>query len=225
MSWSRYTLIIHSKDGENEVTMTNNNYTHLALVVDRSGSMADIASDAQGGINTLITEQFAEEGKLTVTLSEFDENFDDVFRMSDKPIEYRLSPRGSTALLDAVGKEIARTSAELAALPKEQKPEKVLFVVVTDGEENASKEFSLAAIKATIQTYRDKFNWTFQFIGADENAWQGREMGMNFSSFKRSDKGQRGAYKSMNDSMKTYRKEAAGGIGFSMPADIPDDED
>jgi hypothetical protein len=206
-------------------TVTNGNYTHLALVVDRSGSMADIATDAQGGINTLIAEQFAEDGKFTVTLSEFDDKFDDVTRMSDKAIEYRLQPRGTTALLDAVGKEITRTGAELDSLPENQRPEKVLFVVVTDGQENASHEFSLEAVKSSIQKRRDVDKWTFQFIGADENAWQGRDLGMNTSSFKRSDKGQRGAYKSMNDSMKTYRKQAGGGIGFSMPADIPDDED
>ena len=205
--------------------MTNSNYTHLALVVDRSGSMADIADDAQGGINTLIAEQFAEEGQLTVTLSEFDEHIDDVVRMSGKPFAYKLSPRGSTALLDAVGKEITRTSQELDALPKALRPSKVLFVVVTDGQENASNEFTLAAVRASIETQRKDHNWTFQFIGAEEAAWQGREMGMNSTSFKRSAKGQRNAYTSMNDSMKTFRKEPKNGIGFVMPEDIPDDED
>lgn len=205
--------------------MTNSNYTHLALVVDRSGSMADIADDAQGGINTLIKDQFAEDGNLTVTLSDFDDQFTDVVRMSGKAFEYKLSPRGSTALLDAVGKEIARTGAELDALPEALKPEKVLFVVVTDGQENSSEEFSLEAVKASIKHRRDNDSWTFQFIGADENAWQGRQMGMNSASFKRSDKGQRGAYKSMNDSMTTFRKEPKNGIGFVMPEDIPDDED
>jgi hypothetical protein len=205
--------------------VTSSNYTHLALVVDRSGSMSDIADDAQGGINTLIKEQFAEDGKLTVTLSDFDDEFNDVVRLSGKPFEYKLSPRGSTALLDAVGKEIARTGAELDALPEALRPEKVLFVVVTDGQENSSKEFSLDAVKASIKHRRDKDNWAFQFIGADENAWQGREMGMNSSTFNRSDKGQRGAYKSMNDSLKSYRKEAKPGIGFLMPEEIPDDED
>jgi hypothetical protein len=205
--------------------VTNGNYTHLALVVDRSGSMADIATDAQGGINTLIAEQFAEDGKLTVTLSDFDDEFSDVTRMSKKPFEYVLHPRGTTALLDAVGKEITRTGAELDALPEDQRPEKILFVVVTDGQENASHEFSLEAIKASIQKRRDVDKWTFQFIGADENAWQGRDMGMNSASFKRSDKGQRGAYKSMNDSMKSFRKQTGAGIGFVMPEEIPDDED
>ena len=206
-------------------TVTHSNYTHLALVVDRSGSMADIADDAQGGINTLIKEQFAEDGKLTVTLSDFDDHFSDVVRMSGKPFEYKLSPRGSTALLDAVGKEIARTGAELDALPDALRPEKVLFVVVTDGQENASQEFSLEAVKASIKHRRDQNNWTFQFIGADENAWQGKEMGMNSSTFNRSSKGQRGAYKSLNDSLKSYRKEAKPGIGFVMPEEIPDDKE
>ena len=206
-------------------TVTHSNYTHLALAIDRSGSMADIADDAQGGINTLIKEQFEEDGKLTVTLSDFDDHFSDVVRMSGKPFEYKLSPRGSTALLDAVGKEIARTGAELDALPDALRPEKVLFVVVTDGQENASQEFSLEAVKASIKHRRDQNNWTVQFIGADENAWQGKEMGMNSSTFNRSDKGQRGAYKSMNDSLKSYRKEAKPGIGFVMPEEIPDDND
>ena len=205
--------------------MTNSNYTHLALVVDRSGSMADIKDDAQGGINTLIAEQFAEDGQLTVTLSEFDDHFDDVVRMSGKPFAYKLSPRGSTALLDAVGKEITRTAQELDALPKALRPSKVLFVVVTDGQENASNEFTLKAVKASIETQRKDYGWTFQFIGAEETAWQGREMGMNSASFKRTDKGQRGAYKSMNDSMKTYRKQPGHGVGFVMPEEIPDDED
>jgi hypothetical protein len=205
--------------------VTNSNYTHLALVVDRSGSMADIKDDAQGGINTLITEQFQEDGQLTITLSEFDDHFDDVTRMSGKPFTYKLSPRGSTALLDAVGKEITRTSQELDALPAALRPGKVLFVVVTDGQENASNEFTLAAVRASIETQRKDHNWTFQFIGAEETAWQGREMGMNSASFKRSDKGQRGAYKSMNDSMKSYRKGDKPGIGFVMPEEIPDDED
>ena len=205
--------------------MTNSNYTHLALVVDRSGSMADIKDDAQGGINTLIAEQFAEDGQLTITLSQFDDNFEDVVRMSGKPFQYALAPRGTTALLDAVGKEITRTSQELEALPKALRPSKVLFVVVTDGQENASQEFTLKSVKESIETQRKDHGWTFQFIGAEETAWQGRAMGMNSASFKRTDKGQRGAYKSMNDSMKTYRKQPGQGVGFVMPADIPDDED
>ena len=205
--------------------MTNSNYTHLALVVDRSGSMSHIKDDAQGGINTLIAEQFAEEGQLTVTLSEFDEHLDDVVRLNGKPFTYQLSPRGSTALLDAVGKEITRTRQELQALPKALRPSKVLFVVVTDGHENASKEFTLSTVRESIETARKDFGWTFQFIGAEEAAWQGREMGMNSASFKRTDKGQRGAYKSMNDSMKTFRKQPGHGVGFVMPDEIPDDED
>ena len=186
--------------------------------------MSDMKEDAQSGINVLIAEQFAEDGQLTVTLSEFDEEFTDVVRMSDRAFQYKLCPRGSTALLDAVGKEIARTGAELAGLPEEQRPSKVLFVVVTDGRENASREFSLDSVKASIQTQRDQYNWSFQFIGAEETAWQGREMGMNSASFKRTDKGQRGAYKSMNDSMKNFRKEKDDGVGFVMPEEIPDDE-
>ena len=205
--------------------MTKQNYTHVSLVVDRSGSMTDLKNDAQGGINTLIAEQFSEDGQLTITLSDFDEEFRDVVRMGTSPFTYELSPRGSTALLDAVGKEITRTGEDLAKLPEHERPEKVLFVVVTDGEENASHEFTLEAVRKAIQTQRDQYNWAFQFIGADEAAWQGRNLGMPFSSFKRTDKGQRGAYKSMSHQLKEYRKEQKQGVGFVMPLDIPDDED
>jgi hypothetical protein len=205
--------------------MTKTNYTHVSLVVDRSGSMADLKNDAQGGINTLIAEQFAEDGQLTVTLSDFDEVFNDVIRMGAKPFQYELSPRGSTALLDAVGKEITRTGEDLGALPESERPEKVLFVVVTDGEENASREFNLQAIRQAIKVQREQYNWEFQFIGADEAAWQGQNLGMKSASFNRSDKGQRGAYKSMSNSLKDYRKQQKQGVGFVMPVDIPDDED
>jgi hypothetical protein len=83
--------------------LTNADYTHLTLVVDRSGSMRAVREEAQGGINALVAEQFALPGKLTVMLSQFDNTFDTVQRMSEGPFEFELQLRGMTALLDAVG--------------------------------------------------------------------------------------------------------------------------
>ena len=108
--------------------MSNPDYTHLSLIVDRSGSMQSVQDDAQGGINTLLSEQYKLPGKFTLTLSEFDDQFNTVARMSEEPVQYILIPRGMTALLDAVGMEIVRTGEDLAKLEEHDRPARVLVV-------------------------------------------------------------------------------------------------
>ena len=203
--------------------MTKPNYTHLTLVVDRSGSMESIRDDAQGGINTLLKEQFAEDGELTVTLVEFDTTIDTVVRMTDVAPTYTLAPRGGTALLDAVGGEIVRTGENLAALSEEHRPEQVLFVVVTDGQENSSMEYQLEAVRNLITRQRDQYNWAFQFLGAAEAAWQGRDMGMDAAAFTGTGKGQRSAYSALNEEMKSVRRLKK--RSFEMQSVIPEDAD
>ena len=203
--------------------MTKPNYTHLTLVVDRSGSMRSMQSDAEGGINTLLDEQFAEDGELTVTLVEFDNLIDTVVRMTDAPLTYNLVPRGSTALLDAVGAEIVRTGENLASLSEEHRPEQVLFVVVTDGHENASREYQLEAVRNLIAQQRNQYNWVFQFLGADDAAWQGERLGMKASAYARTGKGQSDAYLMLNTEMKEVRRLKK--QDFDMPDVIPDDID
>ena len=200
--------------------MTDNTYTHLTLVVDRSGSMSDIRDDAQGGIQELLREQFAESGKLTVTLVEFDDVANDVARLATSPFTYELHPRGTTALLDTVGREVAQTGIDLGALAEADRPGRVVFVVVTDGAENASTEYTLEKLRADIARQRDQFNWQFQFIGAGEDAWQGAELGMKSSTFARSGKNQRKVYSDMNTSLKNYRSSQA--AAFEMPEVIED---
>lgn len=195
--------------------MTNANYTHFTLVVDRSGSMSDIRDDAQGGIATLLAEQFAEPGQLTVTLAQFDDHFQDVARMATAPFTYELHPRGRTALMDAVGREIARTGADLEALPEDQRPGKVVFVVVTDGHENASHEFTLETVRSAISRQRISFNWQFQFIGADEAAWQGHDLGMNSTRFTKTARGTAAMYLEVDASMKRLRRNED--LFLSMP--------
>ena len=204
--------------------MTNPNYTHLTLVVDRSGSMQSVCDDAQGGIKTLLDEQFAEPGKLTVTMVQFDNEFEDVARMATDAFEYTLRPRGGTALLDSVGREITRTGEDLAALPEAERPGKVIFAVVTDGQENSSHEFTIETVRSAINRQRISFGWQFQFIGAGEAAWQAEELNMNMSRMNSTGKGQRGAYKTLNDSMKTFRSDVMFDA-LIMPMEIPDDED
>ena len=203
--------------------MTKPNYTHLTLVVDRSGSMESIREEAQNGLNTLIADQFAEDGELTVTVVEFDTIIDTVARLTDSPLTYNLVPRGMTALLDAVGSEIVRTGQNLAELSEEHRPEKVLFVVVTDGQENSSHEYELDAVRNLITQQRDQYGWAFQFLGADAAAWQGRDMGMDYAAFEASGKGQRTAYASLNAEMKEVRRLKKD--RFEMPNVITNEDD
>ena len=134
-----------------------------------------------------------------------------------------LVPRGNTALFDAVGSEILATGADLARLPEEKRPEKVLFAIVTDGHENASREFNLSRLRDMIATQERDYGWNFQFIGAEAAAWQGRELGMNSSSFKRSAKGSSSAFKSMSRNLGEFRKSEKDAL-FFMEMDIEDEE-
>jgi hypothetical protein len=184
--------------------MTNPNAAHITLVVDRSGSMESVREDAQGGINTLLTQQFALPKDLTVTLVEFDDHVDTVARMATAAPDYQLRPRGCTRLLDAVGMEIVRTGEDLAAIAEEARPDRVLFVVVTDGMENASAEFTLAQVRKAVEHQRSAYKWQFQFIGADEAAWQGAELGMATMRYAKSARGTAAAYSVASAAISDY---------------------
>lgn len=181
------------------------NYTHVTLVVDRSGSMGKTREEAQGGINHLLESQFAQEGALTVTLVEFDDEFNTVKRFADEPFEYVLKPRGMTALYDAIGREIAATKADLKAIPKALKPDNVLFVIVTDGGENSSREYAFKAVKAEIAK-QEEAGWTFQFIGAGLHAKQGVNLGIRHNtSYVASGAGSTTLYNTLDETISTLR--------------------
>jgi Mg-chelatase subunit ChlD len=167
------------------------NYTDITLIVDRSGSMASIRDDAQGGINTFIKEQAAQPGKCTLTLVQFDQEYNVV--VDGKPInevaEYTLTPRGSTALLDAVGRAINTTGERLASMREEDRPGLVSVVIVTDGQENASQEFTKERIKQIISHQQDVYNWQFTFLGADQDAFaEADSMGIHAAGVAQYDK-------------------------------------
>lgn len=149
------------------------NYTHLSILADRSGSMAHIAKDSQGGINTLIKDQAALPGEITVSLYQFDTHYEKVFgpiAAAEAPI-YILTARGGTALLDSAYKAVVDTGHFLNELPEDQRPEKVLFVIVTDGEENSSKKISTDQLKNIITQQTNTYNWEFTYIGANVDAF------------------------------------------------------
>ncbi|MBX7104668.1 MAG: VWA domain-containing protein [Gemmataceae bacterium] len=157
------------------------NKTDITLVVDRSGSMAAIQADAEGGINTFIRGQSSETGVALLTLVQFDTEYEFVHRgvpINSVP-EYKLVPRGSTALLDAVGRAIQETGQRLAAMPEAERPGLVVFVIVTDGHENASREYTKARIKEMIAHQQSVYKWQFTFLGANQDAFaEAAAMGM-----------------------------------------------
>jgi hypothetical protein len=202
--------------------MPDFDYSHVTLVIDHSGSMATMQEAATAGVNRLLAGQHDLPGRLTVTLVEFDHTFDTISRMSPDAFEYQLAPAGYTALLDAVGREIEQTGSDLRALPDDQRPGRVLFVVVTDGEENASQEYDLDTIQSLVEQQRTKYGWTFQFIGAGEHAWQGRTMRMPASSFEASDLGVQRMFLGLDAAMANYRSDPSFDAAFQMPDSLGD---
>jgi hypothetical protein len=149
----------------------------IVFVLDASGSMQPLISDTVGGFNYFIDKQRREPGDAYVTLATFDTNYRE--RYAAKPIaeltpltadEYFGGHGGSTALLDAVGKAV--TTYELLPL----KADKTMFVIDTDGFENASREWTVERIKALIER-RQADGWAFVFLGANDSQWQGETIG------------------------------------------------
>lgn len=194
-------------------------YTHITLVVDRSGSMNSVQEDAQGGINSLLEEQFALDGKLTVTLVQFDTAVDTVKRLANEKFSYELQPRGMTALLDAVGLEIVKTGRDLALMKEADRPAKVLFVVVTDGEENSSREYTIEKVKELTENQKSRYNWDFQFIGADQAAWAGHSLGMNTTQYVNTSAGNTTLYTTLSNSTSMFRA-APVGASFAMASNV-----
>jgi hypothetical protein len=162
--------------------VTDSQRTLIAVLLDRSGSMESIKSDTEGGFNAFIGEQRKEPGAATVTLAQFDNEYEVVY--SNRPIAdvppLRLQPRRSTALYDALGRLITDVGAELAARPDAERPGHVIVVVMTDGLENASVEWTHDAISAAIKRQESEYAWYFVFLGANMDAVAvGRHMGFD----------------------------------------------
>ena len=147
--------------------------TDITLVVDRSGSMQSIREDAEGGVNAFLQEQAKQPGEALLTLVQFDTEYEFVHR--GVPIKhvpaYTLMPRGNTALLDAVGRAINETGERLSKMAETDRPGLVVFVIMTDGLENSSQEFTKAQIKQQIEEQQSKYSWQFTFLGANQDAF------------------------------------------------------
>lgn len=161
--------------------MTDPNYTALLLIVDRSGSMSSIKSDMEGGLKTLLEEQIAQPGLLTVDLFTFDNEVTHEFAMTDPSIlDIKIEPRGATALYDAIGIGVNEFGRSLATMPEHARPATVQVIVVTDGEENSSLEYKSQAIKKLVTKQKEQYSWDFVFLGANQDAvMSGEQLGFD----------------------------------------------
>ncbi len=151
------------------------NLTELVFILDRSGSMAGLEDDTIGGFNAMLQKQKKEPGEALVSTV----LFDDVSQVIHDRVDLReIRPltgneyfvRGCTALLDAVGGAIHHIGNVHKYIREEDRPEKTLFVITTDGMENASREYTYPRLKKMIQRQKEKYGWEFIFLGANIDA-------------------------------------------------------
>lgn len=168
------------------------NLSDITLVLDRSGSMASIANDTIGGVNSFIKDQQKVPGECLFTLCQFDtiyENVVSTVNLNDAPLLTPLTfvPRGGTALFDAIARTIIDTGNRLSNMSESDRPSKVIFVIMTDGEENSSKEYPLhpllggvssssfkpgnERIKEMIEHQSSVYKWEFVYLGANQDAF------------------------------------------------------
>ncbi len=203
--------------------MTDQNLTHIYLLLDRSGSMQSIKADTEGGFAAFVEEQKRTPGACRVTLAQFDNHYEIVY--SDRPVAdvptLDLQPRGSTALLDAMGKLITDSGAKLASLPDDQRPRTVIVAIMTDGHENASQEWTHPAIKALVEQQTGQWGWQFLYMGADQDAIEvGRNIGVAAANSVTYGRGKsRDVFANISDKVSTVRNaRAAGDLAAPMPA-------
>jgi uncharacterized protein YegL len=159
--------------------MTDKNLTEIVVIIDRSGSMFGLTKDTIGGFNSFLTEQKKNTtGKVKLSLIQFDDKYQidydgvDINDVKELTTE-TYTPRGSTALLDAVGKTIVTVGERLAKTPEEERPGQVIFLIITDGAENASSEYiAPGRVAEMVKHQTEKYSWTFTFMGGGSAAFE-----------------------------------------------------
>lgn len=203
-----------------------NDYTHITVILDRTGSMQAIREDTIGGFNAFLREQKQNPGKATFTLVQFDSqnpyeiihDFKDVKDVTELDRK-TFVPRASTPLFDAMGRGINDLESKLSSMPDALKPSKVIIVVVTDGQENSSREFSKAKVSEMIKDKQNKEDWQFVFLSADLKAMdEAISTGVSASSamlFDKTANGIANAWNSLSNCTHLYRGGKSTEVSFS----------
>ena len=194
-----------------------NNITELVFILDRSGSMAGLERDTIGGFNSMIRKQKAEKGKCYVSTVLFDherEVLHDRVKLSEVPemTERDYTVRGSTALIDAIGKAIHHIGNIHKYARKEDVPERTVFIITTDGMENSSHLYTSDEVKRRIERQKTKYGWEFLFIGANIDAVStAAKFGINKDravNYNADSEGTRILYESVSEAVQNIRASA-----------------
>lgn len=149
--------------------------TEMVFILDKSGSMEGLQEDTIGGFNSMVRKQKEIEGEAIISTVMFDHRIDVIHNRLDIKETNMLTLNdycvgGTTALLDAIGRSVRKIREVYAGTLKEDRPEKVVFVITTDGFENASREFTYSKVKSLIEEVKEKYHWEFLFLGANIDA-------------------------------------------------------
>lgn len=187
----------------------------LVFILDRSGSMSGLESDTIGGFNAMIKSQKTIDGECRVTTVLFDDRYellhDRINLLGISPLtEKEYYVRGTTALLDAVGRTINKIASVQRNTTEEERAEKVLFVITTDGYENSSREYTYDMVRAMIEKERDKYGWEFLFLGANIDAIEtAARFGISkdrAADYHADAEGTRVTYQAMDQAVRTIRE-------------------
>jgi hypothetical protein len=201
-------------------------YTHITVILDRSGSMESIRDDIIGGFNVFLDHQKAESGLATLTLAQFDtqnpyEIIHDFKLLAHIPALTRETfvPRAATPLLDAIGRGINDLESGLAKIQEQEKPARVVIVIITDGQENSSREFKKDQIDKMIKDKQEKNDWQFVFLSSDLAAVDDA-IAQGFShdstmSFDASPEGTRDMYETTTQRISMYRSGLSDKVSFT----------
>lgn len=203
--------------------MTDPDYTHAAWIVDRSGSMQAIVKDMNGAITATLEDQRSVPGKFSMDVTTFDHQVEFVGR--DLTIDGVLAlmplvqPRGATALFDAIGQTVTNLGEHLAKMDEVARPAKVLTIIVTDGQENSSTEWTLAAVNDLITQQREQWGWDFVFLGANMDAVDvAKGMGIPAAgsmTYNTSKAGVAATSGALSSAMRSYRGPGGQSVSFS----------
>ncbi|MGE4572278.1 MAG: hypothetical protein AB7E09_05980 [Candidatus Izemoplasmatales bacterium] len=191
--------------------------TEMIFILDKSGSMSGLESDTIGGFNAMIEKQKDLEGQARVSTVLFNHNINILHDREDiqdikamTKFDYR--PSGMTALLDAIGSSIKHIKEIYTDSLREERPEKVIFVITTDGLENSSKEYNYRDIKELISFTQEKYEWEYIFLGANIDAiHEASKFGIRADRAARYHSDKRGTelnYHSLNEAITSFRKES-----------------
>jgi len=201
-------------------------YTHIAVILDRTGSMESIRDDTIGGFNAFLNEQKSEAGSATLTLVQFDSQdpyevvhrFEEIEKVPDLTRE-TFVPRATTPLLDAIGRGINDLEQGLSEMEEDARPKRVVMVIITDGQENASKEFKKDQIQKMIKEKQEKLDWQFVFLSADLEAIQDAvNTGIRPQSamaFSKDAQGTAAAWSSASARISEYRSDRSKDVSFT----------